>query len=99
MINIKYGKAYSDDTWEYIVTTDCKRVGDFINEWLDNYPKEWGKIRILLPDVDYFDCPACEYQYGVIILNPFMKEDLDRSIVSVSGSGGWSCSDFNIRVK
>ena len=99
MINIKYGKAYSDDTWEYIVTTDCKRVGDFINEWLDNYPREWGKIRILLPGVDYFDCPACDYQYGVIILNPFMKEDLDRSIVSVSGSGGWSCSDFNIGVK
>ena len=97
MITIKYGKGYSDDTFEYIITTDCKTVGKFIDEYL-KYEKEWGQFRILTEGVGYFDSPVCEYKYGKIIGKPLPKDILDKEIIEVSGSGGWSRSDFNLRV-
>jgi len=94
MINIKYGKPYSDDTWEYIITTDNKTVGDFIREVLKD-THEWGYFYIYdSKKSSVFRNPRCEYSHGKIIGEPLPQEYLSKEIKSVSGSGGWSCSDY-----
>lgn len=95
MINIEYGKGYSDDTYEYFVTTDCKTVGDFINEVLMERKSEWGYFGIYDSNVfSAFGNPKCEYRYGEIITEPLPKKFMDKEIKEVFGSGGWSRSDY-----
>lgn len=99
MINIMYGKHYSDGTWNYIITTDNKTVGDFICEVLKN-KREWGYFGIYNSKMNsVFGNPRCEYSYGKIIGEPLPQEYLNKEIKSVSGSGGWSRSDFLFVVK
>ena len=94
MINVTYGKPYSDDTWDYIITTDNKTVGDFINEVLKN-KNEWGYFGIYnSKNNSAFGNPRCEYSDGKIIGEPLSQEYLNKEIKSISGSGGWSRSDY-----
>ena len=99
MINITYGKPYSDDTWEYIITTDNKTVGDFICEVLKD-KDEWGYFGIYdSKTISALGNPKCEYSDGRIIGKPLPQEYLNKEIKSVSGSGGWSRSDFLFMVE
>lgn len=94
MINIMYGKPYSDDTWDYIIKTDNKTVGDFIREVLKD-EREWGYFGIYnSKKSSVFGDPRCEYGDGKIIGEPLPQEYLNKEIKSVSGSGGWSRSDY-----
>lgn len=94
MIDIMYGKPYSDDTWDYIITTDNKTVGDFIREKLKD-KREWGYFGIYNSKKNSaFGSPRCEYSDGKIIGEPLPQGYLEKEIKSVSGNGGWSRSDF-----
>lgn len=94
MISVTYGKHYGDDTWDYLITTDNKTVGDFIREVLKN-KNEWGYFGIYnSKTISAFGNPRCEYSFGDIIGDPLPQEYLSKEIKSVSGSGGWSRSDY-----
>ena len=94
MISVMYGKPYGDDTWDYIITTDNKTVGDFIREVLKD-KGEWGHFGIYNSKTNsVFGNPRCKYEYGGIIGEPLPQEYLSKEIKSVSGSGGWSRSDY-----
>lgn len=97
-IDVKLGQHYSDATSEYIITfPKGMTVGEFIDEWL-SYDTEWGYFGIKCKSKDIkfliFGNPYCEYKYGEIIGEPLPKEYLDKKIKNVTGSGGWSRSDF-----
>lgn len=94
MIDIIYGKPHSDDTWDYIIKTDNRTVGDFIREVLKD-AREWGYFGIYDSKTSSaFGNPKCEYNFGEIIGEPLPQEYLNKEIKRVSGSGGWSRSDF-----
>jgi len=94
MINVMYGKQYSDETWDYVITTDNRTVGDFIREVLKD-KREWGYFGIYNSKMlSVFGNPKCEYAFGKIIGEPLPQEYFSKEIKSVSGSGGWSRSDY-----
>ena len=94
MIEIKYGKDFGDSTNEYLIATTCKTVRDFISEWLSTQPKEWGYFGIKSDKNVFVGFPNCEYRYGKIVTKEFNEEILNRTILKIEGSGGWSRSDF-----
>lgn len=99
MIRITYGKPYGDETFEYIIETNCKTVDDFIREWLCSCPNEWGYFGIKSKNNVFFGKPNCEYKHGRIITEPIPSEFLNRKIKRVYGSGGWSRSDFQFEIE
>lgn len=97
MIQIKYGKSYGDATCEYLITySDGMTVRDFITEWLQN-EREWGYFGIY-DGQSIFGNPRCEYSHGIIKGKPLPKQYLNKKIVKVTGSGGWTRSDFKFTV-
>lgn len=93
-IHISYGRTYGDETTEYIVTfTDGMTVQDFITEWLTTKPEEWGYFQVRVPDTTWINYPTMEYEHGDILTNN-ITEYLDKKLIKVSGSGGWTRSDF-----
>ena len=95
------GKESGDCTAPYSVEDfNAKTVGEFINEILKEQPHEWGYIGIKngLSDFCVFGSPKCEYRYGKLIYE-FPNEWLNRTIESVTSSGGWSRMDYLITVK
>ena len=95
LFNISYGPQRSDCTGPYYITLlrECT-VREFINEWLKN-KSEWGYFGIKpKTGSTIFGDPCCEYRYGEIITAPLPEDILDSKIKSVSGSGGWTNSDF-----
>lgn len=98
---IKYRMLHmgSDCTGPYEVTVSLPMtVGEFISELLETYPDEWGYIGIYNKKEEIFGYPRCEYKYGKL-LSALPEEYIDRQIESVSGSGGWSASDYILHVK
>lgn len=93
MISIAYGKTGSDETCTYYVTTSQMTVGEFIEEWLAEHQKEWGYFGIS-DGCSIFGNPKCEYSHGEIKGEPIPNDYLCKQIKSVTGSGGWSRSDF-----
>lgn len=99
MINIQYIRSYSDETNEYLVELSrSMTVREFIDEWLETRPDEWGYFGI-------YDCksifgnPVCEYRYGKIITPILPTNFLESEIKCVHGSGGWTRSDFQFEVE
>ena len=95
-IYITYGRTSSDETSEYIINyPKGMTVREFINEQLAD-EREWGFFGIYCADQLWFERgnPYCEYRHGKIITEPFSDDILDSVIKDVSGSGGWSRSDF-----
>lgn len=99
MIEIKYGKTYGDSTSEYIIKTDCQTVGEFIDEWLFIEKDECGTFRIKSKEDTFLEEPKCEYGNGKIVSEPLPKRFLNKKIKSVTGSGGWSRSDFMFEIE
>lgn len=98
MIKITLGKGHADSTYDYIVETDAISVGDFIREWLQTHPYDWGYFRIRFPESSTpFGDLKCEYRYGVLISELPYKYLLAK-ICNVSGSGGYSLSDFTFDI-
>lgn len=94
MIKITYLKANSDATYLYNVGfPKGMTVGDFIKEWLESRKAEWGYFGIA-DGKSIFGSPRCEYARGEIITEPLPAEILEKQIKDVSGSGGWTRSDF-----
>ena len=93
MIQIKYGHANCDATYQYLITTDNKTVGDFVKEWLETQPNEWGEFRIAIDGKRWSEFPRYDYKRGEL-KNEIPQEHLDRKITRVTGNGGWSNSDF-----
>ncbi len=99
MIEIKYGKEYGDSTSEYFIRTDCQTVGEFIDEWLSTEKGECGTFGIKSKEEPFLGEPKCEYKNGKIISEPLPKRFLNKKIKSVTGSGGWSLSNFIFEVE
>lgn len=97
MINICYGTTGGDETCPYYVEISPMTVGEFIDEWLKEHPKEWGYLGIADGD-SIFGSPKCEYSYGEIKGEPIPNIYLRKQIKRVTGSGGWSRSDFLIYI-
>ena len=95
MINIRYGRSFSDDTYEYLIDfSKPMTVRQFIDECLAK-KGEWGSISIN----DCLRGPKCDYSHGVILGEPFSEEILNKEVEAAHGNGGWSCSDFVLLVK
>lgn len=94
MIRITYvGPTSSDCTSPYMVDISKPMlVGDFIEEYLKEYPREWGYFGIR-DGHTIFGNPQWEYRYGQLLSKPDDRW-FGRKIKSVTGSGGWSRSDF-----
>lgn len=97
---IKYRLLHmgSDCTGPYDVTISLPMtVREFISELLETYPDEWGYIGIYKKN-EIFGYPSCEYKKGKL-LSTLPEEYMDMQIESVAGSGGWSNSDYILRIK
>lgn len=93
MIKFKQLSCGSDCTGPYKVDISLPMTArEFIDEILTNYKSEWGYIGIYKKG-EIFGYPRCEYSHGEL-LSLLPEEYLDRQIEKVSGSGGWSNSDF-----
>lgn len=94
MIRITYiGPTGSDCTGPYYVDISKPMlVGDFIEEYLKEYPREWGYFGVK-DRKTIFGNPHWEYRYGMLLSKPDDRW-FSRKIKSVTGSGGWSRSDF-----
>lgn len=92
---IKFEQLYSgsDCTGPYKVDISLPMtVREFIDEILTDYKSEWGYIGIY-KEGEFLGYPYCEYKHGKLLYS-LPEEYLDRQIEKVSGSGGWSRSDF-----
>ena len=98
MIDFYQISCGSDCTGPYFVSiSKPMTVREFINELLSTYPKEWGYIGIYKPKTFYGD-PCCEYSHGKLLYS-LPDKCLDQKIEQVEGSGGWSRSDFLLKVE
>ena len=59
--------------------------------------KEWGCIDIY-KDIPPFRDGRCEYRHGEIISNDIPKEILNKKVISVRASGGYSRMDYMVKV-
>lgn len=98
-IHIQYGRVGSDSTAPYYVTLDKPMtVGEFIIEWMEMTPGDWGYFKIAKNGTTLGN-PSCEYKQGKIIGEKLPDEYLKKTIKNVYGSGGWSNSDFIFEVE
>ena len=96
-ISISFGPSGSDATSPYTVTyPPDMTVREFIEEWLTK-TSEWGYFGISAPNTIFGD-PLCEYAYGEIKGKPLPDYALNAKIKQVTGSGGWSRSDFQFTI-
>lgn len=103
-ITITYGNEIGDCTRPYYVTLNRSdiTVKEFIDYVLSEQKSEWGYIRIYnwkiktSWDADY----EFEYRHGVAkadeVIPPYV---LASCIKTLSGSGGWSRSDWDIIIE
>ncbi len=98
MIKFYQTSCGSDCTGPYAIEFSMPMtVRKFINELLTNYPDEWGYIGIKHKDA-IFGNPYCEYNRGKL-LSSLPEEYLDKEILNIAGSGGWTRSDFIIETE
>lgn len=76
-------------------------VQEFVNTVLLEKNKEWGYIGIYNPS-DFIGRtsgnPSIEYRYGEITSEKFGNDILNKKVLSVSVSGGWSRMDYVLHV-
>lgn len=84
----------SDCTCGYDVLLDREyTVEDFVNTVLIEKNNEWGYIGIYKPHKIFGD-PCCEYRYGMLSAKSLPAEYLQKKIIKVSASGGWTRMDY-----
>ena len=97
----KIGPTGGDETAPYTVTDyRAKTIVEFVNEVLEQNPKEWGYIEVKdEPAGDGFHWNTrIEYRYGQL-LNEIPDTWQYREIGSVTAAGGWSRMDYLITPK
>lgn len=91
-----------DCTCGYKVLLDKEyTVKEFVDTVLTEKNKEWGYIGIYNPS-DFFGRTSgnlcIEYRYGKITTENFGNDILNKKIMSVSASGGWSRMDYILHI-
>lgn len=99
LFDMRCGQAGGDCTGPYYITLkrECT-VREFMEYWMQKQ-QEWGYFGIDDGLGTPFGNPQCEYRYGEIITSPFPEEILNAKIRHVSGSGGWTRSDFLFKIE
>lgn len=99
-MDFKKIKECGDATAWYDVTNwKSRTVGEFIQEVLSEYPKDWGRI-----DIGHWNSTGenfkgeCEYVRGKI-REEMPKDALDIEIKSIVANGGWGMMDYVINWK
>lgn len=93
ILSISHGMMHCDCTSDYYITIkEPITVRDFISHLLED-KTEWGYIFI-------FQRACIEYRYGEIIgtENIVLDDILDRHILDITGSGGYSRSDYYLKL-
>ena len=97
LVNISYGPQGSDCTGSYYITPKKSfTVRDFVNAVIAD-TREWGYIGIAAPRAT-FGNPNIEYKWGELITANFPDEILNKQVLELSGSGGWSRSDYILKI-
>lgn len=99
-ISITYGFEGSDCTRPYYITLKRKdiTVEEFI-KWVLTQTREWGYISVGGKNPFKSDY-SLEYKYGVAKGDSFIPKKILTSVISeVSGSGGWTRSDYHLTLK
>ena len=100
-----HGPSGGDQCSEYFIdVSPSATVGDVINDILSN-KGEWGDIRIERGSLRKND-HKIEYKYGKLLKDNMSEEEkyfwnnlLDWKVVSMSGYGGWSASDYWLTIQ
>ena len=96
LVNISYGPQGNDCTSPYYITPKKSfTVRDFVNAVIAD-TREWGDISIAAPRAT-FGNPNIEYKRGKLTAN-FSDEILNKQVLELSGSGGWSRSDYILKI-
>ena len=96
LVNISYGPQGSDCTGSYYITPKKSfTVRDFVNAVIAD-TREWGYIGIAAPRAT-FGNPNIEYKCGKLTAN-FSDEILNKQVLELFGSGGWSRSDYILKI-
>ena len=96
LVNISYGPQGSDCTGSYYITPKKSfTVRDFVNAVIAD-TREWGYIGIAAPRAT-FGNPNIKYKCGKLTAN-FSDEILNKQVLKLSGSGGWSRSDYILKI-
>ena len=96
LVNISYGPQSGDYTSPYYITPKKSfTVRDFVNAVIAD-TREWGYIGIAAPRAT-FGNPNIEYKCGKLTAN-FSDEILNKQVLELSGSGGWSRSDYILKI-
>ena len=97
LVNISYGPQGSDCTGSYYITPKKSfTVRDFVNAVIAD-PEEWGYIGIAAPRT-IFGSPNIKYEWGKLTTANFSDEILNKQVLELSGSGGWSRSDYILKI-
>ena len=97
---VGYGKVRSDETSEYIIeVSPTATVKDVLADILNR--KEWGAIGIKDDKEPFFGAHHFDYSYGEKEFKSheekmFWDKIMNRKVVALKGSGGWSCSDYQL---
>jgi hypothetical protein len=81
----------SDETQSFDVRDYKGTFGEFVKEVLTKYKSEWGEFKI--KNTAWFVPSSFEYKHGEL-LNEIPQDLLDKKIVKVQASGGWSNMDY-----
>lgn len=82
----------SDCTAPYDIETDCKTVGEFVDEVLQKYTNEWGDFKIEGTYCYY------EYKHGKL-LDEIPQNERSLQIKEIKAAGGYSNMDYFIKIK
>ena len=97
LVNISYGPQGSDCTSSYYITPKKSfTVRDFVNAVIAD-TREWGYIGIAAPRT-IFGSPNIKYEWGKLTTANFSDEILNKQVLELSGSGGWSRSDYILKI-
>ena len=97
LVNISYGPQGSDCTGSYYITPKKSfTVRDFVNAVIAD-TREWGYIGITAPRT-IFGSPNIKYEWGKLTTANFSDEILNKQVLELSGSGGWSRSDYILKI-
>lgn len=94
------GRTMSDETTPYAVSEyRAKTVVEFINEVLEESPKEWGYISVKgEPEGEFYWWTRIEYRYSEL-LNEIPDAWQYMEIGKIESCGGWSRMDYYITPK
>lgn len=82
----------SDCTAPFDIDTDCKTVGEFVDEVLRKYTNEWGTFKI--------EGMYCYYDYKKGKLIDEIQQDVRKlQINEIKAAGGYSNMNYKIKVK